>query len=67
MSTDGSTYEKDHAGIQFVKHFESFLGATSMTASMEESDVCLFNKIDATDAMDMCKRGQYGRDQEGLV
>ncbi|GKD51879.1 RNA-directed DNA polymerase, eukaryota, reverse transcriptase zinc-binding domain protein, partial [Tanacetum coccineum] len=55
MGTDGSIHENDQVGIHFVNHFENFLGSTSIAASMEESDVPLFSKIDDSDAVDMCK------------
>ncbi|GJT51266.1 RNA-directed DNA polymerase, eukaryota, reverse transcriptase zinc-binding domain protein [Tanacetum coccineum] len=55
MGNDGSIYENEQVGIQFVKHFESFLRTTSTAANMEESDSSLFNKIDTNDAECMCK------------
>ncbi|GJY54986.1 RNA-directed DNA polymerase, eukaryota, reverse transcriptase zinc-binding domain protein [Tanacetum coccineum] len=55
MGTDGSIYENDQVGVQFVKHFESFLGSTSIAANMEDSDAYLFNKIDANNAEFMSK------------
>ncbi|GJT46963.1 RNA-directed DNA polymerase, eukaryota, reverse transcriptase zinc-binding domain protein [Tanacetum coccineum] len=50
MGTDGTIHEKDQVGIEFVKHFERFLGATSDATDMDDSDVCLFNRIDDNDA-----------------
>nr|GFB18647.1 RNA-directed DNA polymerase, eukaryota, reverse transcriptase zinc-binding domain protein [Tanacetum cinerariifolium] len=50
MGTDGLIHEKDQVGMQFVKHFESFLGSISDAEKMKEKDECLFNKIDDSDA-----------------
>ncbi|GJX96968.1 peptidase C48, SUMO/sentrin/Ubl1 [Tanacetum coccineum] len=55
MGVDGSIHEKDKVGIQFVNHFESFIGTKSDAENMEVKDEVLFNKIDAYDAECMTK------------
>ncbi|GKC25347.1 RNA-directed DNA polymerase, eukaryota, reverse transcriptase zinc-binding domain protein [Tanacetum coccineum] len=55
MIIDGAIHEKDQVGVQFAKHFESFLGSNSNAEKMEEKDGCLFNKIDDIDAGSMIK------------
>ncbi|GJU46306.1 RNA-directed DNA polymerase, eukaryota, reverse transcriptase zinc-binding domain protein [Tanacetum coccineum] len=55
MGTNGVIHEKDNVGIEFFKHFESFLGTTSDAANMDDSDGFLFNKIDDNDVEYMSK------------
>nr|GEY27102.1 RNA-directed DNA polymerase, eukaryota, reverse transcriptase zinc-binding domain protein [Tanacetum cinerariifolium] len=55
IGNEGSIYENEQVGIQFVKHFESFLGTTFAAANMKESDSFLFNKINTNDDECMCK------------
>ncbi|GKB03254.1 RNA-directed DNA polymerase, eukaryota, reverse transcriptase zinc-binding domain protein [Tanacetum coccineum] len=44
-------HEKDQVGVQFITHFEKFLGATSDDAvKMDRDEASLFNKIDASEA-----------------
>lgn len=56
MGNDGIVYEKEQVGVQFVKHFEGFLGMQASTVELNTEDIGLFcNKIDDQDANGMIK------------
>ncbi|GKD61993.1 hypothetical protein Tco_1299502 [Tanacetum coccineum] len=60
-------HEKDQVGVQFITHFEKFLGATSDDAvKMDRDEASLFNKIDASEAECMSKEVTEGEIKNAL-